>query len=191
MPKQAQYELSEVLSYAQDIFIERGFAKASMEEIIARTNFNRRAFYIEFKSKQQFLHAVLRFYIEHTLMPCQNSLVNRRDTGINAVHEYFDEYYKIIQQQGCLLVTCVSEMAKSDATVQSIARHYYDNLQLCFIGCLERAQKHQQIQSQVNIEAIALQLTCFTQGFALSSLLQDGEADVLIAMRALLSSISE
>ena len=60
MPKQAQYDLPEILTYAVEIFTEQGYTKASMEEIIARTQFNRRAFYIEFKSKQGFLHAVLQ-----------------------------------------------------------------------------------------------------------------------------------
>jgi hypothetical protein len=54
---------------------------------------------------------------------------------------------------------------------------------------LERAQKHHQIRADISIESIALQLTCFAQGFAISSLLQDGENDVIIAMRQLLKSI--
>lgn len=189
MPKKAQYDLSEVLSYAVDIFTEQGYGKASMEEIIARTQFNRRAFYIEFKSKQGFLHAVLQHYITHQLSTCQESLIARKDTGTKAIDDYFSAYYELISKQGCLLVNCISELGRSDATVQSIARHFYDSLQLCFIACLERAQKHQQIQANVNIESVALQLTCFTQGFAISSILQNGEDDVLIAMRELMSSI--
>lgn len=189
MPKQAQYDLPEILTYAVEIFTEQGYAKASMEEIIARTQFNRRAFYIEFKSKQGFLHAVLQHYIDHKLGSCQESLIARKDTGTQAVYDYFNAYHQLISQQGCLLVNCISEMGRSDEAVQSIARHYYDSLQLCFIGCLERAQKHQQIQPNVNIESVALQLTCFTQGFAISSIIQGGEDDVIIAMRELLSSI--
>jgi AcrR family transcriptional regulator len=189
MPKQAQYDLPEILSYAVAIFTEQGFAKASMEEIIARTQFNRRAFYIEFKSKKGFLHAVLQHYIDHQLSACQESLVARKDSGTQAIYDYFSAYYELISKQGCLLVNCISELGKRDEKVQSIARHYYDALQLCFIGCLERAQKHRQIQATINIESVALQLTCFTQGFAISSILQNGEDDVIIAMRELMSSI--
>jgi AcrR family transcriptional regulator len=189
MPKQAQYDLPEILTYAADIFIQQGYAKASMEEIIARTQFNRRAFYIEFKSKKGFLHAVLQHYIEHQLSACQESLIARADTGTKAIYDYFSAYHRLISKQGCLLVNCISELGRNDETVQSFARHYYDALQLCFIACLERAQKHQQIQSAINIESVALQLTCFTQGFAVSSILQDGEDDVIIAMRELMSSI--
>jgi len=162
-----------------------------MEEIIARTQFNRRAFYIEFTSKKGFLHAVLQHYIEHKLASCQESLVARKDTGIQAIYDYFTAYHELISKQGCLLVNCISELGRSDEKVQSIARHYYDSLQLCFIGCLERAQKHQQIEATVNIESIALQLTCFTQGFAISSILQGGENDIIIAMRELMSSIQK
>ena len=189
MPKQAHYNLPEILTYAVDIFTEQGYARASMEEIIGRTQFNRRAFYIEFKSKKGFLHAVLQHYIEHQLSACQESLIVRRDSGTQAIYDYFKAYYELISKQGCLLVNCISELGRNDETVQSIARHYYDSLQLCFIGCLERAQKHQQIKSAINIESVALQLTCFTQGFAISSILQDGEDDVIIAMRELMSSI--
>lgn len=189
MPKQAQYDLPEILTYAVDIFTEQGYAKASMEEIIARTQFNRRAFYIEFKSKQGFLHAVLKHYIEQQLSACQDSLIARTDSGTQAIYDYFNAYHELISQQGCLLVNCISELGRNDPEVQSIARHYYDALQLCFIGCLERAQKHQQIRSKINVESVALQLTCFTQGFAISSILQGGEDDVIIAMRELMSSI--
>jgi AcrR family transcriptional regulator len=189
MSKKAQYELSEILTYAVDIFTEHGYGKASMEEIIARTQFNRRAFYIEFNSKQGFLHAVLQHYIDHQLSHCQESLIARKDAGTQAIYDYFNTYYELISKQGCLLVNCISELGRSDVKVQSIARHYYDSLQLCFIGCLERAQKHQQLQANINIESVALQLTCFTQGFAISSILQGGENDVLIAMHELMSSI--
>jgi TetR/AcrR family transcriptional repressor of nem operon len=189
MPKQAQYDLPEILTYAADIFIQQGYAQASMEEIIARTQFNRRAFYIEFKSKQGFLHAVLQHYIAHQLSACQESLIARADSGTKAIYDYFSAYHRLISKQGCLLVNCISELGRNDETVQSIARHYYDALQLCFIACLERAQRNQQIQSTINIESVALQLTCFTQGFAISSILQGGEDDVIIAMRELMSSI--
>ncbi|GAC26937.1 TetR/AcrR family transcriptional regulator [Brumicola pallidula] len=189
MPKQAQYDLPEILTYAADIFTQQGYAKASMEEIIARTQFNRRAFYIEFKSKQGFLHAVLQYYIKHQLSACQESLIARSDSGTQAIYDYFSAYHQLISKQGCLLVNCISELGRNDEVVQSIARHYYDTLQLCFIACLERAQRHQQIQSTINIESVALQLTCFTQGFAISSILQDGEDDVIIAMSELMSSI--
>jgi len=189
MPQKAQYKVTEIVEYAVDIFIENGYVAASMEEIIGRTGFNRRAFYIEFKNKQGFLYTVLQHYIDTRLSYCQQSLIHKSDTGIQAIHDYFNAYHTLTANQGCLLVSCVSELGKTDPQIQSIARHYYDSLQFCFIGCLERAQKHQQIQSGINVEAIALQLTCFTQGFAISSILQDGEADVLIAMRALMNSI--
>jgi TetR/AcrR family transcriptional repressor of nem operon len=181
--------LPEILTHAANFFTQQGYAKASMEEIIARTQFNRRAFYIEFKSKQGFLHAVLQHYIAHQLSACQASLIARTDSGTKAIYDYFSAYHRLISKQGCLLVNCISELGRNDETVQSIARHYYDALQLCFIACLERAQKHQQIESTINIESVALQLTCFTQGFAISSILQGGEDDVIIAMRELMSSI--
>ncbi|MBF7073349.1 TetR/AcrR family transcriptional regulator [Glaciecola sp. MH2013] len=189
MPKKAQYDLSDVKMFAIEIFTEHGFANASMDEIIARTQFNRRAFYIEFGSKKAFLYAVLNTYISSHLSKCQESLLNRSEPGTLAIENYFRAYHQLILSQGCLLVNSISELGRVDIEIQSIARHYYDSLQLCFISCLERAQKHKEIRADINIESVALQLTCFTQGFAISSILQDGQNDVLIAMRQLLKSV--
>ena len=58
MPRSAQYDINLILEQAVDIFLEHSFHGAIMDEIIGRTSFNRRGFYIEFGSKQQFLYLV-------------------------------------------------------------------------------------------------------------------------------------
>jgi TetR/AcrR family transcriptional repressor of nem operon len=122
--------LPKILTHAANFFTQQGYAKASMEEIIARTQFNRRAFYIEFKSKQGFLHAVLQHYIAHQLSACQQSLIARSDSVKKAIYNYFSAYHRLISKPGCLLVNCISELGRNDETVQYIAQHYYDALQL-------------------------------------------------------------
>jgi TetR/AcrR family transcriptional repressor of nem operon len=62
MPRKPQYNLDAVLSQAIDVFLEHGYHGAIMDEIIARTDFNRRGFYIEFGSKQTFFYMVLQHY---------------------------------------------------------------------------------------------------------------------------------
>ena len=62
MSRKAQYNLDAILSQAVDVFLEHGYHGAIMEEIIARTDFNRRSFYLEFGSKQTFLYMVINHY---------------------------------------------------------------------------------------------------------------------------------
>jgi TetR/AcrR family transcriptional repressor of nem operon len=49
------------------VFLEHGYHGAIMDEIIARTDFNGRGFYIEFGSKQIFLYMVLKHYQTNNL----------------------------------------------------------------------------------------------------------------------------
>jgi TetR/AcrR family transcriptional repressor of nem operon len=44
MPRKAQYNLDTVLNQAIDVFLEHGYHGATMDEIITRTDFNRRSF---------------------------------------------------------------------------------------------------------------------------------------------------
>ena len=48
MPRTSLYNLDDILCEAEDIFIEHSYNGAVMDEIIARTEFNRRGFYLEF-----------------------------------------------------------------------------------------------------------------------------------------------
>jgi len=87
------------------------------------------------------------------------------------------------------LINMVTELGSEDQLIKSKGRHYLDRLQLAFIGCLEQAQRQQTVRADINIEAVALQLTCFVQGFAINSILADSKEELHIATRALLQPI--
>lgn len=188
MPRTSLYNLADILSQAEDIFIEHSFNGAVMEEIIARTEFNRRGFYLEFGSKLNFLYAVLEHYEKERLMPILSHLEDHQ--GLGSIERFFAAYIEHIYGKGCLLINMVTELGSKDSTIKSKGRHYLDRLQLAFIGCLEQAQRQATIQEGINIEAVALQLTSFVQGFAINSILADSKDELHIATQALLQPIS-
>lgn len=187
MSRKALYDLETVLNQSIDLLLQRGFHAAAMDEIIARTDFNRRGFYIEFGSKQQFLYKVVEHYQATRLNPVVDCLQSHQ--GIEAINQFFDRYISLIAGRGCLLINLIGEMGSDDEVIRDLGRHYLDRLQIAFIGCLERAQKHGQLSDQVNLEACALQLSSYVQGFAINAIIAADEEEMRIAAGSLLQAV--
>jgi AcrR family transcriptional regulator len=187
MPRKALYNLNQVLTDAIDVFQEHSFHGAVMDELIARTEFNRRGFYLEFSDKRQFLYRVITHYHQQRLSPVLANLESRQ--GINSIERFFEHYIALIEGKGCLLINCITELGADDTHIKEIGRHYLDSLQIAFIGCLEHATSHKQIKSGVDLESTALQLTCFVQGLAVNALLAESKEEMDLSIQSLLSPL--
>ncbi len=188
MARRPQYNVDEVLTEAIQIFLEHGFNGAVMDEIIARTGFNRRGFYLEFGSKQSFLYKVLDHYQKTVLQLAIRHLENNK--GLPSITAFFQQYITLVKGKGCLLVNTVTELGFDDKHVKSVGRHYIDQLEIGFIGCLERAIEHQQVRADINIEATALQLCNYVQGFAVTGILAGATDELELATEALLGPLA-
>lgn len=186
MPRKPEYQLTDIFEQAIPLILERGYRGCSMESLINFTGFNRRAFYLEFKNKHDFSVALLQFYIEHYLTPLQLHLQSDQPQT-KAIITFFNAYQRHIETRGCLLVRLILELGNDNQQIQAIARRYYDQLQQSFIVCLEKAVLHKEIDHSINIEAFALKLSCFAQGFAVSNNIAQGESDVLLVIQTLFS----
>lgn len=188
MPRKALYNVEAVLDQAVAVFLEHGYHGAIMDEIIARTDFNRRGFYIEFGSKQQFLYVVLAHYQQRHLSKLFAHL--EQNEGLPSIQDFFVHYAEHIKGRGCLLINIITEMGFDDPKVRDIGRHYLDRLQIDFIGCLEKAQRNGQVRADINIESTALQLTSYVQGFAVNGILAGETDELTIATQALLGPLT-
>jgi TetR/AcrR family transcriptional repressor of nem operon len=184
MSRKPQYSIEEVFEAAIPLVLAKGYRGCSMETLINATGFNRRAFYKDFSDKQGFMNALLAYYIEQHLLPLQKPLVALENIP-QAIVEYFISYQSLIDRQGCLLVRLLVELGKENTSIVNQARRYFDNLQLTFIGCLERAITHNELNPNTQVESLALKLSCFAQGFAVSNNIQQGDSDTLIVIKSL------
>lgn len=187
MPRKALYNIEQVLTDAIDVFIEHSFHGAVMDELIARTEFNRRGFYLEFKDKKHFLYRVIEHYQTLYLQPLQSQLQSKN--GLDSIQSFFSDYIAFIEGKGCLLINSVTELGNVDEKIREIGRHYLDSLQIAFIGCLENASHNNQLRAGVDIESAALQLTSFVQGLAVNALLCEDSQEMQIAIQSLLAPL--
>lgn len=188
MPRKALYDVDLVLTQAASVFLEHGYHGAIMDEIIARTEFNRRGFYLEFGSKQTFLYKVLEHYQTQDLDKIIGHLEDNQ--GLSSIELFFTHYVTHVRGKGCLLINCITELGFDDETIRDMGRHYLDRLQIAFIGCLEKAQRMDQVKPDINVESTALQLTSYVQGFAVNAVLAGDTDELTIATRALLGPLA-
>jgi AcrR family transcriptional regulator len=189
MPRKALYDIDQVLSLSVDVLLEHGYHGTIMDELIARTDFNRRGFYIEFSSKQQFFYRVIEHYQQTKLLPIIAILDGHQ--GLLSIEQFFESYIDLVGGRGCLLINAITELGFDDDKIKDIGRHYIDQLQLGFIGCLENAIQQGQIRSLINIESTALQLTSYVQGFAVNGIMTADNEELRLATRALLGPLSK
>jgi TetR/AcrR family transcriptional repressor of nem operon len=189
MPRKALYDINEVLSLSIDVLLEHGYHGTIMDELIARTDFNRRGFYIEFSSKQAFFYRVIEHYQQTQLDPIVAHLDGHQ--GLKSIEQFFEAYIELVGGRGCLLINAITELGFDDDKVKDMGRHYIDRLQLGFIGCIENAQQQGQIRSLINIESTALQLTSYVQGFAVNGIMSMDNEELKLATRALLGPLSK
>lgn len=187
MARKPQYDVDAVLTEAIQIFLEHGYNGAVMDEIIARTDFNRRGFYLEFGSKQSFLYKVLDHYHATVLDGIVSHLEKNR--GMLSIQRFFQDYIELVKGKGCLLVNIITERGFDDKHIRDVGRHYIDRLEIGFIGCLEKAIQHNQVKSDINIEATALQLCNYVQGFAVTGVLAGKTDELDLATEALLAPL--
>lgn len=188
MARKPLYNVEQILTEAIEIFLEHGYNGAVMDEIIARTDFNRRGFYLEFGGKQEFLYQVIQHYQDIRL---SNVLAHlEQNMGLASIHEFFNAYVRLVKGKGCLLVNCITELGFDDAKIRDIGRHYLDRLEIGFIACLEKAIQHNEIKSTINIEATALQMCNYVQGFAVTGILAGQTDELELATQALLGPLA-
>ncbi|MFC3123073.1 TetR/AcrR family transcriptional regulator [Agaribacter flavus] len=187
MPRKPKYRLDLVFEYAIPVALKHGYRGCSMQDLLTKTGFNRRAFYLEFGNKQGFYEALTKHYITQYLQPLETHL-QQSEHAHSDISNYFLAYEKLIVNKGCLLINLLLEMGKQSKAIQHAGRQHYDRLQQLFISVLERAKEHGQLATSVDIEREALQLSFLTQGFAVSTALEQGKEDIKTVVDALFST---
>lgn len=167
MPRQSLYVLSKVLDDAIEIVLQHGFHASSMDELIACTNFNRRAFYLEFGNKEGFLKALVEHYVAQHLVPLQAIIDD--GTSAEAVIDFFAEYTQRVDDRGCLLLNLVAELGADNGHVIEQARGFYEALQLSFVSLIERLSRLPSSQPALSAEASSLLLLNLLHSIAIQS----------------------
>jgi TetR/AcrR family transcriptional regulator, transcriptional repressor for nem operon len=154
MPRAKEFDESEVLDKAIELFRRDGFQTASFSTLTAELGVSRQSLYDTYGDKHAFFAAALKRY---------------RDRGLSQVQRLLDEPGPIRQQllqlfegtigsccgHGCLLVNSIIEQAPHDADTRALVQGHVMALQEMITRRVLRAQKEGEVAKNKDPVAIA------------------------------------
>lgn len=139
MGRAREFDTDEALNRSMDVFWDRGYEAASIEDITQATGLSRSSVYAEFGSKQGLFDAVMGRYLEgidEMLRPLEQGT-----DGLDDVVRFFGLWRERIRGEadgslGCLMVNTLVERGHVDPRVAASGRDYLLRLRTAFVGPL-------------------------------------------------------
>jgi TetR/AcrR family transcriptional repressor of nem operon len=157
-----QYDRTELLDRAIELFRVQGFSDTSTAELVAELGVNRKSMYAEFGSKQGLFEAALERYnqehLSNVLAP-----IEAPDAGPDAIREAFASYADAsdgwVRGRGCLMCNTAVERAALDAGAGRYVAAYLDRLTNAFRHALSNGQQSNQLDRNTDLDELAAYFT--------------------------------
>jgi len=169
MGRTKQYDRTELLDRAVELFRRQGFNGTSTAELVAELGVNRKSMYAEFGSKQHLFEATLEHYnrnhLTRVLAPIEAS-----DAGVNAIRQAFTGYASAgegwFRGQGCLMCNTAVERGALDPASGKYVAAYLDRITRGFRNALENGRRAGDLDQAADLDALAAFLTTALIGVA-------------------------
>jgi TetR/AcrR family transcriptional repressor of nem operon len=171
MGRSKQYDRTELLDRAVELFRMQGFNGTSTAELVEELGVNRKSMYAEFGSKQELFEAALDHYdrnhLTRVLAP-----IEAADSGVDAIREAFARYATSsegwFRGRGCLMCNTAVERGALDPAIGRFASAYLDRINRAFRHALENGRKAGDLDETTDLDEMAALLTTLLIGVAAS-----------------------
>ena len=164
-----QYERSELLDRAMDLFHRRSFNGTSTAELVDELGVNRKSMYAEFGSKQGLFEAALEHY-NATSLSAVLAGVESPDGGLDAIRSTFAGFAAAsedwAQGRGCLLCNTAVERSVLDPACGQHVDGYFNRLNGAFRNALDNGRQAGALNQAVDIDDLAAFFTMSLVGIA-------------------------
>jgi TetR/AcrR family transcriptional repressor of nem operon len=169
MGRPKQYDRTELLDRAVELFRRQGFNGTSTAELVEELGVNRKSMYAEFGSKQELFEATLEHY-NHNHLSRVLAPIEAPDAGVDAIRHAFTGYAAASEGwfngRGCLMCnTAVERGALDPASGQHVAA-YLDRITRAFRNALENARRVGDLDDTADLARLAGFLTTALIGVA-------------------------
>jgi TetR/AcrR family transcriptional repressor of nem operon len=164
-----QYDRTELLDRAVELFRRQGFNGTSTAELVTELGVNRKSMYTEFGSKQGLFEAALdRYNKEHltrVLAP-----IEATGASVEAIRQAFSGYASASEGwfhgRGCLMCNTAVERGALDPASGRYVAAYLDRLTRAFRTALDNGQRSGEIDEAADLNELAAFLTTALIGVA-------------------------
>ena len=158
MPWEKSFDEDEAVGKAMKVFWQKGFAPASMADLIAGTGITRGSLYNAFGGKEQLFVKALQKY-DKDQRRARLAELEAMDDPQRAIAQLFDglvaETVADAEKKGCFLVNTASELTTHGEQVNAIVRNGLREIEAFFRRSIEVAQARQQIPATLDPQATA------------------------------------
>lgn len=171
MSRTKQYDRTELLNRAVELFRRQGFNGTSTAELVSELGVNRKSMYAEFGSKQKLFEATLEHYNSNHLARVLAPL-EAPDASLDGIRQAFHSYASasegMFRGLGCLLCNTAVERGALDPGSGRFVAAYFERITQAFQHALGNAQQNGEIDETVDLDEFAGFLTTVLIGMAAS-----------------------
>ncbi|MXN65947.1 TetR family transcriptional regulator [Stappia sp. GBMRC 2046] len=165
MARHREFDEEEALAGALEVFWQRGFTGAGMQEICAAMGLNPGSVYAAYGNKRDLFLAAIGLYLDDVTREGID-LIAAAPSGREGIRAYFDYLMDGIvagrRQWGCFGTNSFMELADRDDAVQAIMKEHFDKLEAAFRKALERDRAS--LPGHLEPADFARYLVCVAQG---------------------------
>lgn len=171
MGRAKQYERTELLDRAVELFRRHGFNGTSTTELVEELGVNRKSMYSEFGSKQGLFEATLEHYDRNHLSRVLGP-IEADDADLASIRNAFEGYASASEGRfsglGCLMCNTAVERGATDPASSRFTAAYLARIDAAFRHALGNAQRSGEIGEQANLTELAAFLTSVFVGVTAS-----------------------
>ena len=171
MSREKEYDRTELLDRAVELFRRQGFNGTSTAELVAEFGVNRKSMYAEFGSKQQLFEATLEHYNKKHLTRVLAPL-EAPDASLDGIRQAFYGYASASEGPfrglGCLMCNTAVERGALDPGSGHFVAAYLERITRAFQHALSNAQQGGEIEPTIDLDEMVGFLTTVLIGMAAS-----------------------
>ena len=171
MSKPKQYDRSDLLNRAVELFRRQGYNGTSTAELATELGVNKKSMYSEFGSKQGLFEAALEYYnnnhLSRVLAPLEAPEAGIKEIQ-TAFHDYASASEGVFRGLGCLMCNTAVERGALDAGSAPYIDAYLERISQAFRHALNNARKGGEIDEKLDLEEMSGYLTTLMIGMAAS-----------------------
>ncbi|MEW7865794.1 TetR/AcrR family transcriptional regulator [Aeromonas diversa] len=122
--RSAEYDREQVLTNAMEVFRNKGYAKATMQELVAATGLHPGSLYGAFGNKRGLLLAAVDHYVDSRRL--QRRELMAAGSPLAGIRAYLTHLANELTQCTCLVTRTVMELDQDDEVRERLARVYQD-----------------------------------------------------------------
>lgn len=162
MARPREFDPDNALQVAIDVFWEKGYFDASVDEVVRRSGVAKYGIYGTFGTKEKLFEKALRQYGADRGAQFMAAL-EQDGAAIPELKAFFTKTVDMITsqevQRGCLMCNTAMEAGSINTEVRKIVNDFFAGMSNVFRGCLSRGVDKQQLDPSKNSIEIANYLT--------------------------------